>query len=143
MQLFARILWIVGGSGSAIRRCVPQSIEWEAARILFFGIRPQGDFNSQSCLLFDLRFDLASVSAIRECHLQVPEIPSRLREQWKGSVAVLNGSTCHLDSKEQSQGIHNKMAFAPLDLLSSVKAAGFHAFLGAFRALAIQDANAW
>jgi hypothetical protein len=47
-----------------------------------------------------------------------------------------------LDSKKQSQGIYNKVAFAPFDLLSSVKPAGFLAFLGAFRALAIQDADA-
>jgi hypothetical protein len=43
----------------------------------------------------------------------------------------------------RSAPIDNKVAFAPLNLLSSVKPAGFHAFLGAFRALAIQDADAW
>jgi len=98
--------------------------------------------NSQSCFLFDLRFDLPSISTVRECHLKVLVIPTDLTEQRKGSIAVLDGSACHLDSKKQSQGIYNKVAFAPFDFLSSVKPAGFHAFLGAFRALAIQDADA-
>jgi hypothetical protein len=88
----------------------------EAAHV----VRALDDLQLPAGPLVDLANELAGVAAIAPEPLEARQRPDQWLEHELGTVAILDISGMHLHPVDQSEGIDDNMALAPLHLLASI-----------------------
>jgi hypothetical protein len=84
--------------------------------------------------------ELTVIGGVSEDDAQAAK-PSSLLDHELGSVTILNGCRVNHGHQDQAQGVNQKVAFSPLHLLSSIKAA-FSGLVSHFNALRVEDGRA-
>jgi hypothetical protein len=80
--------------------------------------------------------ELTAIGCVSEDDAQ-PAEPSRLLDHELGPLTILNGCRVNHGHQDQAKGIDKKVAFSPLHLLSSIKAA-FSGLVSHFNALSVE-----
>ena len=84
--------------------------------------------------------ELTAIGCVSEDDAQ-PAEPSSLLDHELGPLTILNGCRVNHGHQDQAKGINKKVAFSPLHLLSSIKAA-FSGLVSHFNALSVEDGRA-
>jgi hypothetical protein len=80
--------------------------------------RPQYRLQQPAAGLFHPGDQLPSISSVSPDDLQARQLGCRLLQQRFGAIAILNICRMHEDGQNQSQGVHQQMAFASRDFFS-------------------------